>query len=106
MQMENARSKAASRLDDIMADELQNSAVFRDLANDAAGAETRKRQQLKQLHSDWAAQRMTQEEDRQLQEFSDRILTDTQTLMPETGVSDQAGEEGSDTREQSVESAI
>ena len=84
-------------------DEMQNSAVFRDLADDAAGAETRKRQQMKLLHSDWAAQRVAQEEDRQLQEFSDRILTDTQTLMPEkTSVSEEAGEdEGTDTREDS-----
>ena len=103
MQMDNARAKAASRLDEIMTDEMQNNAVFRDLANDAAGAETRKRQQMKLLHSDWAAQRLAQEEDRQLQDWSDRILTDTQTLMPEkTGVSEKPdGDEGAGTPEDS-----
>ena len=34
--MGNARAKAASRLDEILVDEQQNSAVFRDLAKDAA----------------------------------------------------------------------
>ncbi len=94
--MGNARAKAASRLDEIMTDEMQNSAVFRDLANDAAGAEARKRQQMKLLHSDWEAQRRAQQEDRQLQDWSDRILTDTQILMPEkTGVPPEAeGDEG------------
>jgi hypothetical protein len=94
LQMGNARAKAASRLDEIMTDEMQNSAVFRDLANDAAGSEVRKRQQMKLLHSDWEAQRRAQDEDRQLQDWSDRILTDTQTLMPEkTGVPPEAEED-------------
>ena len=34
--MGNARAKAASRLDEILVDEQQNNAVFRDLAKDAA----------------------------------------------------------------------
>ena len=90
-QVENARLKAASRMDDIITDEVQNSAVFKDLANDAAGAESKKRQQIARLHADWSAQRVAQEEDRQLQQWSDGILTDTQTLMPEkTGVKPEA----------------
>lgn len=103
LQMDNARAKAASRLDEIMTEEMQNAAVFQDLATSAAGAEARKRQQIKMLQSDWAAQRLAQEEDRQLQDWSDRILTDTQTLMPvKTGVAaDAAEDEGLDERGES-----
>jgi hypothetical protein len=94
LQVDNARAKAAGRLDEIMTEEMQNAAVFQDLATSAAGAEAQKRQQIKMLHSDWAAQRLAQEEDRQLQDWSDRILTDTQTLMPEkTGVKADAAED-------------
>ena len=109
--MGNARAKAASRLDEILVDEQQNNAVFRDLAKDAAQGDRSvhtpfaganactswrlatetdgiracvRRMQLQQrrrLREDWAAQRRVADEDRQLQQWSDGILTDTQTLV-------------------------
>ena len=38
-------------------------------------------QQRRRLREDWAAQRRVADEDRQLQQWSDGILTDTQTLV-------------------------
>ena len=82
----NAQAKAESRMEDIMTDEVQNNAVFRDLAADAADVWTKKQQQMIRLKADWAAQRAAMDEDKQLQAWSDGILTDTQTLMPQKGL--------------------
>ena len=52
-------------------------------------------QQRRRLREDWAAQRRVADEDRQLQQWSDGILTDTQTLVGKVDAAEVAeGEEG------------
>ena len=51
-------------------------------------------QQRRRLREDWAAQRRVADEDRQLQQWSDGILTDTQTLVGKVDAAEVAeGEE-------------
>eukprot|EP01045_Picozoa_sp_COSAG04_P013864 COSAG04_NODE_1006_length_8814_cov_4.556053_5_plen_71_part_00 len=49
-------------------------------------------QQRRRLREDWAAQRRVADEDRQLQQWSDGILTDTQTLVGKVDAAEVAEE--------------
>ena len=51
-------------------------------------------QQRRRLREDWAAQRRVADEDRQLQQWSDGILTDTQTLVGKVDAAEVAEGEG------------
>jgi hypothetical protein len=77
---ENARIKEVHTEQQIMMDEYQNEHVSRDLMEATIQAEIEKLNQRRQLQADWAAQRKAEVADKQIQQWSEAILTDTQTF--------------------------